>query len=65
MRPEVTNNNPENLICNLRIWYCSAINHILLLLNMQNKCTELIYAFFTPFTYKVYLIRSYGYLVMK
>ena len=43
---------PEKiLICNIRIWYCFALNHILELLNSKVKCTMLIYAFF----YTIYI----------
>jgi len=31
-----------------RISYCSALKHILMLLNSKTKCTMLIYAFFYP-----------------
>ena len=56
---------PENLHVHIFDLVMFCLNHILELLNRKSKCAMLIYAFSTPFTYKVYLKRSYGYLVMK
>ena len=40
--------NLSRPICVFWIWYCSALNTILMLLNSKMKCTKLIYALFHP-----------------
>ena len=65
MRPEQQTTFPKNphmQNMDLVLFYQ---NHILELLNMQNKATILTRHFSTPFTYKVHLKWSYCYLDTK